>query len=149
MGYFRDIDCSAIRDMVAFVDVDGTLVPDGRSEIGKAELAKLRELAAVSTVILVSNKGMGERDEAIAAASGAKRAATGYRKPDLRAAGETPSGPSVVIGDKFFTDGLFARNIGAGFIKVARLTDGAESLAVRLSNVIDNAFWRVYHSFKR
>jgi predicted HAD superfamily phosphohydrolase YqeG len=55
------------------------------------------------------------------------------------------SGPHsyLVIGDKFLTDGLFAKNIGGKFIKVQRKVFGQESLLAKLVNFIDDILWNI------
>ena len=44
----------------------------------------------------------------------------------------------LVIGDKFLTDGLFAKNIGAEFIKAKRKISGQESILIKLINLFDD-----------
>jgi len=49
----------------------------------------------------------------------------------------TARDPLVVIGDKYCTDGLFARNLKARFVLVLRKRSGRERLIVRISYLID------------
>lgn len=107
---------------VIFLDVDGTLRPDGDQEMSPEVLKKLAELKAGNEVNLTSNKGNKTKKPS-------RRAAEGV---DLKGK------KAVVIGDKFLTDGLFAKNIGAEFIKVKRKISGRESFFIKLTYLIDD-----------
>lgn len=107
---------------VIFLDVDGTLRPDGDQKMSPEVLKKLDELRARNEVLLTSNKENRAKKPSRKAAEGVN---TAGRK-------------AIVIGDKFLTDGLFAKNIGAEFIKVGRKTSGNESLFVKITYLIDD-----------
>ncbi|OHC47303.1 MAG: hypothetical protein A2X69_06185 [Rhodobacteraceae bacterium GWF1_65_7] len=108
--------------VVIFLDIDGTLRPDGDQEMDQEVLNKLAELKAKNEVHLISNKG------------------NNIKKPSREAAkGVDMAGKKViVIGDKFLTDGLFAKNIGAEFIKIKRKVSGKEPLFVKFTYLVDD-----------
>lgn len=107
---------------VIFLDIDGTLRPDGDQGMSQEVLNKLAELKAKNEVHLISNKGNGAKKPSREAAEGVDMAGKKV----------------VVIGDKFLTDGLFAKNIGAEFVKVRRKISGRENFFVKVAYFIDD-----------
>lgn len=107
---------------VIFLDVDGTLRPDGGEGFEQKVSEKLEGLKAKNTVYLVSNKTG-------AAKKPGRKVADGVDLKDKQV---------IVIGDKFLTDGLFAKNIGAEFIKVKRKISGQEPFLVKITYLIDD-----------
>ncbi|MFZ2523213.1 MAG: decaprenyl-phosphate phosphoribosyltransferase, partial [Minisyncoccia bacterium] len=50
---------------------------------------------------------------------------------------------TIVVGDKYLTDGLFALNLKADFIKVERVLSGRESLKTRITYFLDDFVWKI------
>ncbi|MDP3935230.1 MAG: HAD hydrolase-like protein [Candidatus Giovannonibacteria bacterium] len=119
--FFEELE-TPWQGAVIFLDIDGTLRPDGVGEMSPEVLNKLAELEAKNEVHLTSNKGNKARKPSRKAAEGI----------DLKGK------KTVVIGDKFLTDYLFARNIGAEFVMVKRKISGKESLFVKITYFIDD-----------
>lgn len=139
-----------LRNSVIFLDIDGTLVPDSADRAGDWAVKMVEELKKNGNVIvLVTNSRRYDRNRIIAHQLSLSIATEQYRKPLKRAAGEYLSAGSemVVVGDKWVTDGLFARNIGAGFIKAQRLSAGTEGVATKLAYLIDNIIGRLLAPF--
>lgn len=109
------------------MDMDGTLRPDEDLEMSSEVLNKLEELKAKNEVHLTSNKGNKIKKPS-------RKAAEGVDLEDKKV---------IVIGDKFLTDGLFAKNIGAEFIKVKRKISGKEALFVKITYLIDDLAWKI------
>ncbi|OGF62464.1 hypothetical protein A2926_01920 [Candidatus Giovannonibacteria bacterium RIFCSPLOWO2_01_FULL_44_40] len=124
--FFEELDMPW-SGAVIFLDVDGTLRPDGENDMSPEVLRKLDELKTKNTVHLVSNQD-GKA-----------------KKPSRKVADGTDiAGKKViVIGDKFLTDGLFAKNIGAEFIKVRRKISGRESFFVKITYLMDDLAWKI------
>jgi hypothetical protein len=55
--------------------------------------------------------------------------------------------PIVVIGDKYLTDGRFANNVKATFVKVRRIIGTTEGLNVRIAYWIDDLMYRIISIF--
>ena len=112
---------------VIFLDIDGTLRPDEIEEFEPEVLKKLGELKAQNAVYLVSNKNAA-------------------KKPSKKATGDVDliDKKVIVIGDKFLTDYLFAKNIGAEFIMVRRKISGKESLFVKITYLIDDIISKLW-----
>lgn len=128
-----------------FLDVDGTLVPDGESELAPEVLWKVRELASRNQVLLCTNKRDRERWEKLERALGLPVVTKYHTKPSrgvLKEAGSVKE-TRVVVGDKCLIDCLFAWRIGARFIKVKRKRSGRESLAVAFSYALDDIVWNL------
>ncbi|OGF64221.1 hypothetical protein A2661_00555 [Candidatus Giovannonibacteria bacterium RIFCSPHIGHO2_01_FULL_45_24] len=119
--FFEELD-TPWSSATIFLDIDGTLRPDGDREMSPEVLKKLAELKAKNEVHLISNKSNGAKKPSREAAEG------------VDIAGKKV----VVIGDKFLTDGLFAKNIGAEFIKVRRKISGRENFFVKVTYLIDD-----------
>ncbi|HYF29307.1 MAG TPA: UbiA family prenyltransferase [Candidatus Paceibacterota bacterium] len=130
-----------LRDATVFLDIDGTLVGDKQSDIAPDALEKIRALAAHNDVYLSSN-GDPFRAAALAKAAGVQ-ALPQLRKPLPHAAVRSIERRErvVVIGDKFLTDGIFARLIGAEFIKVVRLRGEADDAFARFAYLLDDLVW--------
>ena len=66
---------------------------------------------------------------------------TSFKKPNKKVINVLPDHLKknlIVIGDKVLIDGLFAKNIGAEFIKVRRLTSKNDSFNTKLTYKLDN-----------
>ncbi len=124
--FFEELE-TPWQGAVIFLDVDGTLRPDGVGEMSLEVLKKLAELRVKNEVHLTSNKENKAKKPSRKAASGV----------DLQ------NKKVMVIGDKFLTDYLFAKNIGAEFIMVRRKISGRESWFVKLTYLLDNLFYKI------
>ncbi len=141
-SFFADI--SLPDEKVVYLDVDGTLVADGAHQLSAHVSEKLKQLVAGRDVYLVSNNPRG-RLESLAEQFGIHIIQTGFKKPDRRALGGAPAtAPAGVIGDKWATDGLFANNIGARFIKVRNIVDPTDRLIIRASYALDPLLYYLY-----
>lgn len=69
-----------------------------------------------------------------------------YKKPSRRIIKELVDQERtfVVIGDKFLTDFIFAKRIGAKFMLVKRKLSGRERLYIKFINYIDDIFKHIY-----
>lgn len=143
-------DCPAFEDAVldfagraVFLDVDGTLAPDGSFDFSPAVADRVRELSAKNQVFLCTNKRAAARHRALAGLFSLPVVTARHRKPSRRVLDEAGAlvGAPVVIGDKFLTDYLFAKRIGARFIRVKRKLSGRESLLLRFINLVDDLLW--------
>ena len=131
--FFSEIDVSDITDAIIFLDVDGTLTPDHNSAIPQNALRKITEVKQKNQVILLSNRNL-------------KFSHRKPRKKILESINHKDKS-LVVIGDKFLTDGLFAKNIGARFIKVRRLVAPQENILNRTIYFTDDILWWAYSIF--
>jgi 4-hydroxybenzoate polyprenyltransferase/predicted HAD superfamily phosphohydrolase YqeG len=138
MKRFCDLDAQDFRGATVFLDMDGTLVPDGEEEPAPAEAHVLSALTKEAQVYLLASKGY-YRISAIAKKYQAEAIVSAYKKPSRKVLRgiAVPRWSRVVIGDKVMTDGWFASRIGAKFVHVARLTNGEESLVVRCLYAVD------------
>jgi 4-hydroxybenzoate polyprenyltransferase/predicted HAD superfamily phosphohydrolase YqeG len=139
---FLEIETDGIRDAAVFLDVDGTLIADHAKGVSEDILKKIRTLAQDNKVYLCSN-GSPEHAKNIADATGTtsvlcRKPATG----DMRALAEQAK-RSVVIGDKFVTDGLLARGLRADFIKTPHVRGADDSLATKIVYFGDDIVWNI------
>lgn len=130
-----------ITDSVVLLDVDGTLLPDGSHELDEDTLTHARSLTSRNKVYLVSNGRDSSRVERLASSIGATVAPRGVPagKPSARAMeGIVLNGKaSIVMGDKYLTDGVFAQRTGSRFVLIERKQNGKERFSVRLSYWVD------------
>lgn len=117
---FLDLDLRRLGGFVILLDIDGTLVADGSQTLPAPVIKKIKELGDKNRVILCSNKRDWERIKKFSQLAGTEFI-IGQRKPWFFGIKKQLKGPLVVIGDKFLTDGLLAKLIGAKFIKVKRI----------------------------
>jgi len=147
--YFEEL-IARWEQYLIIVDIDGTLVPDEHAaEVNSQVIDQLRRLGSRNQVVLCSNGGYQARNKKIAAAAGVALLETSHRKPSGKIKNDFPphNGKIVVIGDKFLTDFLFAKNIGAAFILVRRHVSGHERLSVKCINAIDDVIHELYQLF--
>ncbi|MBI4434417.1 hypothetical protein HY635_01170 [Candidatus Uhrbacteria bacterium] len=139
---FEDLDARSLRECRILLDVDGTLVADGASALADDVRLRLIALARTNAVFLHSNKQLDARLHAFARATGATPLIGAPRKPSRRIATLLPDDgrPLVVIGDKWMTDGWFARRVGARFIRVQRKTSTRDPLIVWCLYALDDVF---------
>ena len=142
-----------IRDKIIFLDIDGTLIADdGGLEFSPGVLDKINSLKRNNRVFLCTNSNDRIKSGKIEAALGLPIATYDHKKPSSKIISKLGIGKGnrnlLVIGDKFLTDWLFAKNIGAGFLKTARKVSGKESSAIKLINFFDDAVWQIMEFLK-
>lgn len=142
MALFRNTSFKTLRAKRVYLDLDGTIVPDGEEELAPHEAHVLHELQQGREVYIVSNKGL-VRGPRVADAHGIKAVVSHYKKPNPRVLKslERPQDGAVVIGDKVLTDGIFAWRVGADFIKVDPIRAPTDDLLTRASYTLDAAVW--------
>lgn len=136
---FEQLNVPAVPSTV-FLDVDGTLVPDGGSVVDPSVRDAVVRWKASHRVLLCSNTPQRSRVDAIAHQLGCEVANRRFRKPNpeiLREAG-SPTGPVLVVGDRGVTDGLFARRIKAGFIRTLPRRSRTDRPMARLAYLLDD-----------
>jgi len=141
VDFFKNLDVERIKGNIIFLDVDGTITSDGNHEVEDSILSKLKILSQNNRLFFCSNKNNCERNQKISRLIGVQCLDSQYKKPSkkiLDLVDNRENLPLLVIGDKFLTDGLFAKNIGAKFIKVKRITADQDSLLSILFNFIDD-----------
>jgi len=145
--YFEDISSGYFENKIIFLDIDGTLLPDGNFDFDSSVIRHLEGLKQNNKVFLCTNSGDRIRSSKIETALGLPIVTHNHKKPSLRIIEnlgiKKGGGNLLVIGDKFLTDGLFALNIGAEFVKVGRKISGKESLDVKIVNFLDNILWQM------
>jgi len=141
MQSFKELNISGLKGYVIFLDIDGTLVDDNELELSEEALRKIRELEMNNQLYLCSNSRNHERNRKVGELAGVKYIDTDLRKPSKKILGLVDHAPfkqRLVIGDKFLTDGLFAKNIKAEFIKVARIESENDRLYIKFLYWIDD-----------
>ena len=139
--YFKELEVKEWSGNTIIVDVDGTLLADGNSELDPLAVKKMHEMNLANSVFLFSNRWASGRDAELEKELQVPFLKSPFKKPNKKVIDGLPDrlkNNMVVIGDKILTDGLFAKNIKADFVKVKRLTSDKDSALVRLSYVIDN-----------
>ncbi|MBI5414648.1 HAD-IIIA family hydrolase [Candidatus Peregrinibacteria bacterium] len=148
--YFEELNISALKNSLILLDVDGTLAPDNEYDFSEKVQKKLRELHEHNEIFLCTNSRNRERTNQLEKILEIPVLSSKYRKPSkkiLRDLDQFHNKKIVVIGDKFLTDYLFAKNIGAEFVWVKRKISGNERWWIRGYNFIDDvlsAFARIW-----
>ncbi|MDB5188940.1 MAG: hypothetical protein JWM92_538 [Candidatus Nomurabacteria bacterium] len=146
--YFTEIDPTILSDQTIILDIDGTLGYDGATVIDHATRTMVARLAQRNKVYLLSNKPLPDRNKAFAELLAVPYLHSPYKKPHAKiveSLAEQERGNIVVIGDKYITDGLFAKRIHARFIKVRRIRAKNEGLKAKAAYAIDNIVYSVLH----
>jgi len=132
-----------IKRAFIFMDIDGTLVVDGSDEIHPERREMIQGLIDTDQeVVLLSNKKKHKRNQKVADDLGLPYLWTDLKKPNPAILDLVDDGlkPIEVHGDKYWTDGRFAKAIGAHFVKVERLRGSGESFGIKLSYLLDDIF---------
>jgi len=144
-NYFCDLDMDRIRGYLVLLDIDGTLVYDNGHKISPEAARALRKLQKNNQVWLCSNNRDHLRTHNLAVEHNTLRLTSRLRKPSKRILDELKNPdnrPLLVIGDKVMPDMVFARRIGAEFIKVrclrARSDRGFVTLAYWLDDLLES-----------
>src|SRR3989338_8580070 len=136
MKFFAELDIDKLKGYLILLDIDGTLTHNRLSAMERATIEKVKELKKHNVIYLVSNRNDHARNKKVGECANVEYLETNLRKPSTRIVKllKNPlKKPLLVIGDKFLTDGIFAKRIHAKFIKVKRLTsykDGSFMIAV-------------------
>ncbi len=137
------------KNKIIFLDVDGSLIPDGGLEFNPEVINKVEKLKEKNSVFLCTNSRDRIRNSKIEAILALPIITNRYKKPNHKIIDGLGVGGAqnkfLVIGDKVLIDGLFAKNIGARFIRVKRKISGRESILIRTINFIDDLIWRMLH----
>ncbi|MDE2399974.1 MAG: hypothetical protein KGL67_03130 [Patescibacteria group bacterium] len=139
--YFKELDVSAWSRKTIILDIDGTITADGGSDLDPLVAKKIEEMATANSIFLFSNKHLPDRDNDIANKTHIPLLISSFKKPNKKVIKNLPDQLKtnlLVIGDKILIDGLFAKKIGADFIKVKRLTSQSDSLKVKLIYILDD-----------
>lgn len=148
---FQFEEIEDIFGMTIFLDIDGTLVPDNCFEIDNNTILKVEKLKRTNTIYLCTNSQNRFRNNKFTKILGLKIASLKHKKPSKNIILEVQiKNPKqiLVIGDKFLTDGLFAKRIDAEFLMVKRKLSLNETLYVKVVNFIDNLIFRFSYLLK-
>lgn len=141
MQYFETLNIEGIQDALILLDIDGTIATDSQTDVSRGVVKKIETLKQQNQIVLCSNSNDHERNHKVAKLLGLKYLETNLKKPRkaiLNLVDCTPFTHKIVIGDKLTTDGLFAKNIGARFIKVKRIESKEEDLYTKCIYWVDD-----------
>ncbi len=134
MKFFSELTVK-IKGTIVFLDIDGTLCGESGKHPDPAALKVLKRLNKTNEIYLCSNGKDLARNRGMAKLCGVDYLETHLRKPNpeiLKLVSHKKGKPLLVIGNLNYTDGRFARNIGARFIKVRTVLGPSEGLLNRL-----------------
>ncbi len=146
MEYFSKTDWN-LQNTVIFLDVDGTLVGEGRSKLDKKTLEKFSSLQKNNTIILCSNSPKKARTQKMAEELGVDWMKGPHKKPNKQVLDDldfSPKQKKVVIGNLFCIDGRFAKNIGATFLPVKTLVAPSENWLNKLFYLVDRFLFSLW-----
>lgn len=139
--FFSELDPKNFKDKTIILDIDGTLTQDGSNKLDERVRTMINLLKKKNRIYLFSNKYNKSRVAQFAEKLQINYLHTLRKKPNKKVFESIPQNlrhQLVVIGDKFLTDGLLAKNIAAQFIKVKRITSPHDSLWTRLTYIVDD-----------
>lgn len=114
-------EITALPPSTIFLDVDGTLVPDGTMDLDDEARQFIARARETHRIVLASNSVKRARTDSLGALLGLP--ILSHKKPTDAAAAEaaTFAPPYAVVGDKWWADGVFAEKIGARFFRTKPL----------------------------
>jgi len=146
MELFEDTNIGELKEYVIFLDIDGTIASDSDNEVTEKTLEQIAKLKNDNHLYLCSNSRNHERNRQVADIVKAEYIDTDLKKPSkkiLNVVDHDSFQKRLVIGDKFLTDGLFAKNIKAEFIKVKRISSDKDRAYIKLLYWIDDIIWKI------
>ncbi len=150
--YFENLNIDGWSGQTVLVDIDGTLTVDGSAEVSQQAVAQMKRILSANTVFLTSNKRKPERNYQVAQMLNVPFIDSPFKKPNKKVIERFShlfKQNVLVIGDKFLTDGLFAKNIGARFIKIRRLTSKSDSVKTKITYFVDDVVSALLSPFFR
>lgn len=147
MKLFIELDPKNIQGYFIFLDIDGTLAHDKLSSVEDATIQQVAVLKKDNEIVLCSNRNDHNRNKEVAELTKVPYLHTNLRKPSrriLKLVENQGEKPLMVIGDKFLTDGLFAKRIEAKFVKVERLTSHRDGFLTKLVYGLDNLAFKLF-----
>ncbi len=139
MTFFHEQSFDDVTGRTIILDIDGTLVASGETEVSHEARATLVRLREKNTVYLCSNNYDRSRTKSIAESLQTPFLRSRKKKPDPRLLRDTTiQGPLLVIGDKCLTDELFALFTGAEFLRVSRIKSPKDSAMTRFLYFVDD-----------
>lgn len=135
MKLFTDTDFSPYKHTNIILDVDGTVCSDGSMDVDEKTRLKIQEIQKENTVYLCSNKDVPSRLESLAVKLGVRYISSDHKKPSKQVLSGI-TGTTVVVGDKFLTDGLLALKTGSRFVKVKRIP--TQNTGIQVIDFIDD-----------
>lgn len=128
MKFFSELS-EKLSGTIIFLDIDGTLCGEAGTCPTPAALRTLERLAKNNEIVLCSNGKDLKRNRLMGKLCAVPYLDTRLQKPNKAIAqlvSNKKKKPLVVIGNLFLTDGRFAKNIGARFIRVKTLVGPKE-----------------------
>lgn len=147
MPTFDKLNTNEIKDCLILLDIDGTIAEDNQLKVSVDNLSVINKLKQNNQIYLCSNSRNHERNRKIAENVGLTYLDTDIRKPSkkiLDLIDHSPFTKRLVIGDKFLTDGLFAKNIKADFIKTNRITSQNDRFPIKFLYWIDDLVFKIF-----
>jgi HAD superfamily hydrolase (TIGR01662 family) len=135
------LDTSLFSDTIIIVDIDGTLTDTRESYVSPEIHATIQRLKQNNEVYIFSNNLNSTRNHAVAKSLDTPYLNSSCRKP-FAGVIKNLSNPQhkkiVAIGDRWLTDGWFAHNIGADFVKVRRITKPSDYFIFKVVYLLDD-----------
>ncbi|MBT5015947.1 hypothetical protein HN748_00045 [Candidatus Peregrinibacteria bacterium] len=145
MKPFAKTDLSKAKGFFVLLDIDGTLTYDSGVKMSEGIQKKVKELKKNNEIFLCSNRNNHQRNWQVAKILGVKYLETNHRKPSQKILKTFKTKkPLLVIGDKFLTDGMFAKRIGAKLIMVERIRSQKETWISKLIYGIDDFYAKLF-----
>ena len=145
LNYFSEVDFSKISGYTIFLDIDGTIVPDGETDISKESVQKIKLIAQNNHVYFCSN-GSPELAKSFSLIIGCDyfECRKPITTPFKKVLNTAKFKDVLVVGDKYSTDGLLAKFLGARFLRVERLLNTKESKFIKFTYLVDNIVYKIF-----
>lgn len=149
--FFEDLAINCCNKII-FLDIDGTLLPDSECLLSDRIVEAINTLAKNNEIHLCTNSRNHGRNKKIEKQLHLKIINLEHKKPNfkiLQTVCLNSNKQFVVIGDKFLTDFLFAKNIKADFLMVRRKLSRKESTKIKFYNTIDDICYYLFRAFTK
>ncbi len=146
--FFHELDTRDIVDAIVILDIDGTLTCSSKKQIKKEVIKVVRELEKRNEVYIFSNNYDCKKSREIAESINIPYIEAPHKKPNkkiLKYINETC--PVITIGDKYLTDGLFAKFAKARHIRVKRYRCNDDSIMDRFACFVDDVAYAIAKLF--
>jgi|SRR3989344_1735476 len=144
---FETLKTEDISGKTIFLDVDGSLIPEGQLDFDPRVIESILNLKKRNNVFLATNMRDKTRLDQLEAILQVPILTRKFRKPSAKILSEVGTvldkNNYIVMGDRILIDGIFAARIGGTFIRLQRKISWNEPIFTKFINFIDDIVWKM------
>jgi len=145
-----DIEKRNFKNYTILLDIDGVLLSEAENKIAPEIIKRIDKLKQDNDVLIVSNTIFKKRCIYVSLELKIQLVSSPYKKPSAKILPfikRDKSKPLIMIGDKFLTDGIFAKRIKAEPILIKRRIHKKDNPIITFTYKIDDFVYYLLKTF--